>query len=102
MIEPVGGEPRDLDQGRPIRVSIGLHRVLALPVTLPLPRLVEAPDRFQPTYLNVYPSMAMWLADEQLAGRLRLSPQILVTAGELRTPAAPLGRRQAQARDRRP
>jgi phenylacetate-coenzyme A ligase PaaK-like adenylate-forming protein len=28
----------------------------------------------------------MWLADEQQAGRLRLSPQILVTVAELRTP----------------
>jgi phenylacetate-CoA ligase len=68
-------------------LSIGLHRVLALPVTLPLPRLVEALNRFQPTYLNVYPSVAMWLADEQQAGRLRLSPQMLVTVAELRTPA---------------
>jgi phenylacetate-coenzyme A ligase PaaK-like adenylate-forming protein len=67
-------------------LAIGLHRVLALPVTLPLPRLVEALNQFQPTYLNVYPSVAMWLANEQQTGRLRLSPQILVTAAELRTP----------------
>jgi phenylacetate-CoA ligase len=64
-----------------------VHRVLALPATLPLPELVEALNRFQPTYLNVYPSVAMWLADEQHAGHLRLSPQMLVTVGELRTPA---------------
>jgi phenylacetate-CoA ligase len=31
--------------------------------------------------------VAMWLADEQQAGRLRLSPQMLVTVAELRTPA---------------
>jgi phenylacetate-CoA ligase len=66
-------------------LSIGLHRVLALPVTLPLPRLVEALNRFQPTYLTVYPSVARWLAEEQQAGRLRLSPQKLVTVAELRT-----------------
>ena len=64
----------------------GLHRVMALPVTLPLPRLVEALNQFQPTYLQAYPSAAMWLADEQHAGRLRVSPRILVTAAELRTP----------------
>jgi phenylacetate-CoA ligase len=81
-----GAGPSHISRQGAATVSIGLHRVLALPVTLPLPRLVEALDRFQPTYLNVYPSVAMWLADEQLAGRLRLSPQILVTAGELRTP----------------
>jgi phenylacetate-coenzyme A ligase PaaK-like adenylate-forming protein len=67
-------------------MASGLHRVLALPVTLPLPRLVEALNEFQPTYLQVYPSAAMWLVDEQHAGRLRISPRILVTAAELRTP----------------
>ena len=64
----------------------GLHRVLALPITLPLPRLVEALNQFQPTYLQAYPSAAMWLVDEQHAGRLRVSPRILVTVAELRTP----------------
>jgi hypothetical protein len=67
-------------------MASGLHRVLALPVTLPLPRLVEALNEFQPSYLQVYPSAAMWLVDEQHAGRLRVSPRILVTAAELRTP----------------
>ena len=64
----------------------GLHRVLVLPVTLPLPRLVEALNQFQPTRLQAYPSAAMWLVDEQHAGRLRVSPRILVTTAELRTP----------------
>ena len=67
-------------------MASGLHRVLILPVTLPLPRLVEALNQFQPTYLQAYPSAAMWLADEQHAGRLRVSPRILVTVAELRTP----------------
>jgi phenylacetate-coenzyme A ligase PaaK-like adenylate-forming protein len=66
-------------------MASGLHRVLALPVTLPLPRLVEALNEFQPTYLQAYPSAAMWLVDEQRAGRLRISPRILVTVAELRT-----------------
>ena len=61
----------------PMPSAIGLHRVLALPVTLPLPQLVEALNQFQPTYLNVYPSVALWLAEEQQAGRLRLSPHLL-------------------------
>jgi phenylacetate-CoA ligase len=67
-------------------MAIGLHRVLSLPVTLPLAQLVQALNQFQPTYLNVYPSVAMWLAAEQQAGRLRLAPQMLVTIAELRTP----------------
>jgi phenylacetate-CoA ligase len=82
-----GAAPSHVSRQGAATMAIGLHRVLALPVTLPLPRLVEALNRFQPTYLNVYPSVAMWLADEQQAGRLRLSPQILVTVAELRTPA---------------
>jgi phenylacetate-CoA ligase len=81
-----GATPSHITRQGAATLSIGLHRVLALPVTLPLPRLVEALNQFQPSYLNVYPSVAMWLADEQQAGRLRLSPQMLVTAGELRTP----------------
>jgi phenylacetate-CoA ligase len=81
-----GAGPSHVTRQAAATLSIGAYRVLALPATLPLPRLVEALNRFQPTYLNVYSSVAMWLADEQQAGRLRLSPQILVTVGELRTP----------------
>jgi putative adenylate-forming enzyme len=81
-----GAAPSHVSRQGAATLAIGLHRVLALPVTLPLPQLVEALNQFQPTYLNVYPSVAMWLADEQQAGRLRLAPQILVTVAELRTP----------------
>jgi putative adenylate-forming enzyme len=81
-----GAAPSHITRQAAATLAIGLHRVLALPVTLPLPRLVEALNQFQPTYLNVYPSMAMWLAAEQQAGRLRLAPQMLITVAELRTP----------------
>jgi phenylacetate-CoA ligase len=81
-----GAAPSHISRQGAATMGIGLHRVLALPVTLPLPQLVEALNQFQPTYLSVYPSVAMWLADEQQAGRLRLSPQMLVTLAELRTP----------------
>jgi phenylacetate-coenzyme A ligase PaaK-like adenylate-forming protein len=82
-----GAGPSHITRQAAATVTVGLHRVLALPVTLPLPQLVEALNQFQPTYLNVYPSVAMWLAEEQHAGRLRLSPRMLVTVAELRTPA---------------
>jgi phenylacetate-CoA ligase len=81
-----GAAPSHITRQAAATMAVGLHRVLALPVTLPLPRLVEALNRYQATYLNVYPSVAMWLADEQQAGRLRLAPQTLVTVAELRTP----------------
>ena len=81
-----GAAPSHISRQVAATMAIGLHRVLSLPVTLPLPQLVQALNQFQPTYLHVYPSVAMWLADEQQAGRLRLSPQMLVTIAELRTP----------------
>ena len=81
-----GAAPCHISRQGAATMAVGLHRVLRLPVTLPLPQLVQALNQFQPTYLHVYPSVAMWLAEEQQAGRLRLSPQMLVTIAELRTP----------------
>jgi len=82
-----GAAPSHVSRQVAATMAVGLHRVLSLTVTLPLPQLVEALNRFQPTFLHVYPSVAMWLAEEQQAGRLQLSPQMLVTIAELRTPA---------------
>jgi phenylacetate-coenzyme A ligase PaaK-like adenylate-forming protein len=68
-------------------LSVGVHRVLALSVTQPIAEQVEALNAFQPQFLNVYPSAAMRLAEEQEAGRLRLSLAGMSTSSELRTPA---------------
>jgi phenylacetate-CoA ligase len=65
--------------------DIGLHRVLRLAATDPLPRLVEALNAFDPEALNAYPSIVGLLADEQLSGRLRISPRIVSTSSELCT-----------------
>ena len=81
-----GAGPSHISRQGAAGLRIGLHRVLPLPVTQPLPQLVQALNQFQPTYLHAYPSAAMWLADEQHAGRLQISPRILVTSAELRTP----------------
>ena len=67
-------------------VDVGLHRVLSLPVTLPLTQLTGELDRFQPQFINAYASVAVLLAEEQLAGRLRISPEAMSTSSELRTP----------------
>jgi phenylacetate-coenzyme A ligase PaaK-like adenylate-forming protein len=67
-------------------IDVGLHRVLRLSVADPLPRLVDALNRFRPAVLSAYPSIAALLADEQLAGRLRIAPRLLSTSSELRTP----------------
>ena len=81
-----GAAPSHVSRQVAATMAVGLHRVLSLPVTLPLAQLVEALNQFQPTYLHVYPSVAMWLADQQQAGRLQLAPQMMVTIAELRTP----------------
>jgi phenylacetate-CoA ligase len=81
-----GAAPSHISRQVAATMAVGLHRTLSLPVTLPLPRLVQALNQFQPTFLHVYPSVAMWLAAEQQAGRLRLAPRMLVTIAELRTP----------------
>jgi phenylacetate-CoA ligase len=47
---------------------------------------VEDLNRFQPQFMATYPSMATRLAEEQLAGRLRLTLSGMSTSSELRTP----------------
>jgi phenylacetate-coenzyme A ligase PaaK-like adenylate-forming protein len=68
-------------------LKVGVHRVLGLSVTAPIEQQVEALNRFQPQFLNAYPSAAMRLAEEQEAGRLRLSLTAMSTSSELRTRA---------------
>jgi phenylacetate-CoA ligase len=81
-----GGSPAHMSRRGGLTLDVGLHRILSLPVTLPLARLVEALNDFRPDYLNVYPSMAVLLAEEQNAGRLRLELEGMSTSSELRTP----------------
>jgi phenylacetate-CoA ligase len=68
-------------------LRVGVHNVLGLPVTLPIEQHVAALNRFRPQFLNAYPSAAMRLAEEQEAGRLKLSLTAMSTSSELRTPA---------------
>jgi phenylacetate-CoA ligase len=81
-----GASPTHMSRQGSATLSVGIHRVLGLPVTTPVERLVEELNRFQPEYMNVYPSAAMTLAEEQLAGRLRLSLATMSTSSEMRTP----------------
>jgi len=83
-----GGAASHMSRRGARTLDVGLHRILGLPATLPVPALVEALDRFRPQAMNVFPSVAVLLAEEQLAGRLRLSLQALTTSSELRTPEA--------------
>ena len=83
-----GGSPTHMTRRGAATLAVGIHRVLSLSVTMPLSRLVEVLNEFQPGYLNAYPSIAVLLADEQRAGRLNIAPEVISTSSELRTPEA--------------
>jgi phenylacetate-CoA ligase len=89
-----GASPTHMTQRIAASVDVGLHRLLALPVTLPLPRLVDELNAFAPTNMNAYPSIASLLAEEQLAGRLRLELRGMSTSSE---PLMPEVRRRIES-----
>ncbi|GAA4288718.1 phenylacetate--CoA ligase family protein [Georgenia daeguensis] len=60
----------------------------------PLPDLVAELNAFRPTLLATYASTLALLTEEQEAGRLRISPVVVTTGGELLLPAV---RRRAEA-----
>jgi phenylacetate-coenzyme A ligase PaaK-like adenylate-forming protein len=53
-----------------------------LPVTAPMPVLIEALNRLRPGVLVSYPSVLTLLARERQAGRLVMRPSLLVSCGE--------------------
>jgi phenylacetate-CoA ligase len=82
-----GGVPTHMTQRVAASVAVGIHRVTSLAATTPLPRLVEELNAARPEALNAYPSMARLLAEEQLAGRLRLRLRTMSTSSEPLTAA---------------
>jgi phenylacetate-CoA ligase len=69
-------------------LTMGFPRPLNLDVLAPIRELVEALNRFLPEMVLAYPSVARILAGEQLEGRLRIQPRVIVTAAEWRTEEA--------------
>ena len=61
-------------------------RVQVFPAFSPVPDLVQALNEFQPAELNGFPSALMLLAEEQLAGRLAISPALVSGGGEWLSP----------------
>ena len=53
----------------------------------PLPVLVDQLNAFRPAMLGTYAGALAALTEEQEAGRLRLSPLVITSGGELLTPA---------------
>lgn len=69
------GVARAWTAGTPIRFCV-------VPVTLPLPEMVERLNALQPVGLYGYPSVLARLAQEQREGRLRISPQSIRSTSE--------------------
>jgi phenylacetate-CoA ligase len=86
VVAVIGASPTHMSRQVSGSVSVGIHRVLGLSVTQPVGQLVETLNRYQPDFLAAYPSIAVRLAEEQLAGRLRLELGGMSTSSELRTP----------------
>jgi phenylacetate-CoA ligase len=61
-------------------------RFLKVPVTLPLPQMVQRLNALQAPVLYGYPSMLARLAAEQRAGRLRIAPLAVTATGETLLP----------------
>lgn len=66
----------------------GLYRGRTLSVTSPLPEQVQALNDSQPVILIGYPTALLLLAEEQEAGRLGISPAVVVTSAEWLAPEA--------------
>ena len=77
-----GGAPTHMSRRGARSLGVGVHKLLSLSVTQPLDQLVAALNAFRPDFMNVYPSTAGLLADEQLAGRLRLRLSGITTNSE--------------------
>lgn len=58
---------------------------LRIAASEPLETIVQRLNKWQPEHLIAYASMARILADEQLAGRLRIQPQKVYTSSEVLT-----------------
>jgi phenylacetate-CoA ligase len=67
--------------------QLRLIRPRPLPVTLPVERIVAGLNEFRPDALHAYASYLALLADEQLAGRLRIAPHTVTSSSEPLTPA---------------
>ena len=64
-------------------LSSRLVPTLGLDATEPLTTMVQRLNEWQPQVLTVYPSVLKQLADEQLAGRLRIQLQTIATSAEV-------------------
>ena len=68
---------------RLLRLSpMSSHRIRIISILQPIDLIVEALNQFQPEVIASYPSAAGLLAQEQLCGRLEISPKAFWLGGE--------------------
>jgi putative adenylate-forming enzyme len=81
------GAPSSLHLSRQVAGAIvaGRPGSIGLAVTMPTPTLVAALAESPPEVLVGYPTVLSMLAEEQLDGRLQISPRVVVTASEVLT-----------------
>ncbi len=66
-------------------IDLGVYALRQLDARTPLCEVVAALNEHRPERLFAYASMASLLALEQLEGRLRIAPRVVVTSSEVRT-----------------
>lgn len=66
-------------------VDVGIHRVLPLDPRRPIAEHRAALEAFDPHVLSGYPSVVALAAQETLAGRLAIRPELVSTSSEVRT-----------------
>lgn len=81
MVNAVGGHFASAVAATRLRRRRG-ERVHVFPVNMPLPDMVAQLNRFRPALLTPYASMGALLATEQKAGRLNISPVLVVLSAE--------------------
>ena len=84
------GAPNPLHITRQLFASFrsGREGTPELSVLTPLDEIVDALDAYQPEAIVCYASIAALLAQEQLAGRLRIAPRIVAVSSEVLTDEA--------------
>ncbi len=82
----VGAAPSHMSRQCTSNLSIGVHRMRALPATLPLADIVAGLNEWQPDYMNVFPSAGGLLVEEAEAGRLRIAPKVVSTSSDFCSP----------------
>ncbi|MEQ1871440.1 MAG: phenylacetate--CoA ligase family protein [Vicinamibacterales bacterium] len=82
MICATGGHYAEAVIGARLRKRRGDNAVQVLSANAPLPTIVADLNRFRPALLAPYASLGALLAGEQAAGRLRISPALVVLSAE--------------------